>query len=301
MDEAKIYNLSFTEKKELQKILLEIYCDIAEVCRKYNLNIMLGGGTCLGAVRHQGFIPWDDDMDLMMPRKDYNKLLEVFYIELGEKYDLVDLLRTHSGQKLFAKIMKKDTTFIESVTNIDNSPTGIFVDIFPIEFLPDNPILRPVFLFFAHFFTKSILVIIGYQLGFNLQSKARRIARYRIFGKLTSFMSIYKWNFLYSIFISSCNGTKYCTIPSGLKGVYKELQPVDTFFPLSVGVFEGKKVNLPHKYDTYLKNLYGNYMELPPLEQRKSGHLLIKFSINNIEKTKEVQVNGNQKFLPIKK
>jgi lipopolysaccharide cholinephosphotransferase len=281
MSDAKLYNLSDTDLKELQKVLLDIYCDVEEVCRKYDLKIMLGGGTCLGAVRHKGFIPWDDDMDMNMPRKDYNKLLDVFDSELGEKYDLVDLYKTRCGQKIFAKIMKKNTTYIETDTFYDNSPQGIFVDIFPIEQLPDNRYVRLIYLFLATYFTRIIRIIINYQLNKNPDSKARKITRYQIIGRLTSFMSVYKWNRLYTLFITSCSGNKYCTIPSGLKEVYGEIQPVDTFFPLSKGIFEGKEVFVPNKYDIYLKSLYGNYMEWPPIEKRTPGHELLKFSINN--------------------
>src|SRR5690554_4039759 len=136
MNNTLMYKLSENELKELQKVLLEIYCDIAAVCQKYNLHIILGGGTCLGAVRHNGFIPWDDDMDLLMFRKEYNKLLEVFEDELGDKYYLVDLKKTHTGQKTYAKIMKRNTTYLEPCINENASPAGIFVDIFPLELLP---------------------------------------------------------------------------------------------------------------------------------------------------------------------
>jgi lipopolysaccharide cholinephosphotransferase len=289
MKEIKFYILSDTERKELQKILLDTYCDIAELCQKYDLKMLLGGGSCLGAVRHKGFIPWDDDIDLVMPRSDYNRFLEIFDQELGEKYHLVDMLKTHSGQKTFTKIMKKNTTFREIVTNV-NSPTGIFVDIFPLEFLPDNRLLRSIFLIFANIFTKLIFVITGYQLLSDPHSKYRKIAKYRIIGWLTSFMSAFKWDYLYTIFISSCRGNKFCFLPSGGHGVYGELLPVDIYFPLSEGIFEGIKVKLPHKYDLYLKNLYGNYMELPPVDKRIS-HPVISFSTNSDEKWDIKEVN----------
>jgi lipopolysaccharide cholinephosphotransferase len=282
MNEIKSYRLSEAEVKKLQRILLNIYKDVAEVCKKYNLRLMLGGGSCLGAVRHNGFIPWDDDMDINMPREDYNKLLEVFDKELGEKYHLMDLYKTHSGQKIFAKIMKKNTTYVETDTFYDNSPQGIFVDIFPIERLPDKRIIRSAYLLLATIFTKLIRIIINYQLSKNPQAKARKNIKYKITGWLTSFMSIYSWNRIYTHFISSCKGKKYCTIPSGLKEVYGEIQPVDTFFPLTNGMFEGIEVKLPNKYDTYLRSLYGNYMELPPIDQRKT-HSLIRFSADNSE------------------
>jgi lipopolysaccharide cholinephosphotransferase len=288
MNAIKIYNLSDIERKELQRILLEIYCDIAEVCKKYNLKMLMGGGSCLGAVRHKGFIPWDDDIDLIMPRTDYNKLLEVFDKELGEKYYLVDLVKTHSGQNLFAKIMKKNTTFIEKNTNANNSPASIFVDIFPLEFLPDNRYIRSIYLFFAKLFTKLIFIIVDYQLT-NLQVRYRDVAIYRNIGKVTSVISVYKWNYLYSVFISSCSGNKFCFLPSGGHGVYGELLPVDTYFPLSEGIFEGKKVNLPHRCDKYLKNLYGDYMKLPPLDKRQGNHPIMSFSTSNSEKEKYIK------------
>ena len=96
-------------------------------------------------------------------------------------------------------------------------------------------------------------------------------------------MSVYKWNYLYTVLISSCRGKKFCFLPSDGRGVYFGLLPVDTFFPLSEGIFEGVKVNLPNKCGKYLKNLYGNYMELPPLDKRIGEHPVISFCICNSE------------------
>jgi lipopolysaccharide cholinephosphotransferase len=276
MEDIKIHKLSNEEQQELKKCLLEIYRDVALVCQKYNLNLMLGGGTCLGAVRHQGFIPWDDDIDLNLFRKDYNKLQEIFNKELSDKYFLVEPKMTQTGQRLFAKIIKKNTTFIEMETSILNSANGIFVDIFPIESLPDNKLVRALFLYWANIFTKAITIISEYQL--NRRFIKRR--HHKIIGKLTSFMSFNKWYLFYDAFISSSKGTQYCTIPSGRKGVYGEMQPLDTFMPLVKGIFEGMETSIPNNYDKYLANLYGDYMNLPPLEQRHTLHKIIKFSLN---------------------
>ncbi|MGM9579929.1 MAG: LicD family protein, partial [Anaerovibrio sp.] len=87
-----------------------MYCDIKAVCDKYNLTIVLGGGSALGAVRHKGFIPWDDDLDLNMPRKDYEKLLSVLEAELGKEY-YFSAPHTKGVESQFLKIHKKDTTF----------------------------------------------------------------------------------------------------------------------------------------------------------------------------------------------
>lgn len=276
MEEQKIYKLTDQERKDLQNCLLEMYKDVAEVCKKYDLDLMMGGGTCLGAVRHKGFIPWDDDLDLNMPRKDYNKLLDVFNIELGEDYHLVEIRKTGTGQRLFGKIMKRNTTYIETGTIINDTPTGVFVDIFPIESLPNNYFLRSCFMFCADIFTRSMSLIIDYQL--NPKSNISKINK--VLGKATSFISYRKWYSMYDKFISSSNGSKYCTIPSGRKGVYGEMQPLDIFLPLSKGFFEGVEVKLPNNYDEYLKSLYGDYMKLPPIEQRETLHFLKELNIN---------------------
>jgi lipopolysaccharide cholinephosphotransferase len=286
MTEQQIYKLSNAERKQLQQTLTDIYIDVASVCEKHDLRLLLGGGTCLGAVRHKGFIPWDDDLDLIMPRKDYNELLGIFDKELSDKYDLVEPGKTKTGQRLFAKIMKKNTTYIEVNTTDSNTPTGIFIDIFPVESLPDNKLLRVVFLFIGDISTTVINIISAYQLGFN---KPRKV-HIKLIGFITSIFSYYKWFKVYNSFISCSSGKKYCTIPSGRKGVYGEVQPTETFFPATKGIFEKIEVALPNKYDTYMKSLYGNYMDLPPVEQRQTEHYLTKFSLSHSKKNKSFKL-----------
>src|SRR5690554_1182438 len=145
MRREKIHTLSDYELKELHNTLLEIYRDVSAVCDKYGLCLMLGGGSCLGAVRHKGIIPWDDDLDVNMLRADYDKLLRVFNLELSDKYDLVNLNTTKSGQVLHTKIMKKGTRYLQTDSYGNNDPQGIFIDVFPIEALPDNSFYRSVF------------------------------------------------------------------------------------------------------------------------------------------------------------
>ena len=89
-------------------------------------------------------------------------------------------------------------------------------------------------------------------------------------------ISFYRWYKIYEYFITSSNGTKYCTIPSGSQGIKGELQLTEVFFPLTKGVFEGIEVDLPNNCAAYLTSLYGDYMQLPPIEQRNGVHKIIK-------------------------
>lgn len=101
--------LTDKERERLRKCLFSIYKDIALVCSKYGLCFMLGGGSVLGAVRHKGFIPWDDDIDLMMPREDYMKFISVFNKELGNKYDLFYPFSNEGKFQYFVQVSRKDT------------------------------------------------------------------------------------------------------------------------------------------------------------------------------------------------
>ena len=100
--------LTDKERERLRKCLFSIYKDIALVCSKYGLCFMLGGGSVLGAVRHKGFIPWDDDIDLMMPREDYMKFISVFNKELGNKYDLFYPFSNEGNFQYFVQVSRKD-------------------------------------------------------------------------------------------------------------------------------------------------------------------------------------------------
>ena len=133
--------MEYTEEqlKRLRDIELELYQELAGICRKHELTFVTGFGTTLGAIRHKGFIPWDDDMDFLMPRKDYEILIRVAPEELkGSRYALLEPRLTENYVMSFAKLCRKDTIFLEEVDKHVRYHNGICIDIFPMDYWPQN-------------------------------------------------------------------------------------------------------------------------------------------------------------------
>lgn len=280
--------LTDEESTGLKKCLLDIYKDVVDVCNTYNLTLMLIGGSCLGAIRHKGFIPWDDDLDLLMPRKDYNRLIEL--LEEGifdEKYEY-----TYAGSKIdsrvpFIKIYLKGTLDVE--IGIENSPQpkGIFVDIFPLENVPENMFAQSV----RSFVTNALRYISNvtfekeypshlYKEYCSLDPEMKKDYRRRLcIGKIFGvFVKHRTWQKLYDTFSAYAKDTNLMGIPMG-RGLYKgEILEKDKFLPPSIGTFEGLTVCLPNNPDAYLKHLYKDYMSIPS-EEKRERHFVYKFKL----------------------
>ena len=140
--DAGLVQLNEMQSQQLKKLLLEIYSDIFMFCEEHQLTVMLGGGSVLGSVRHGGFIPWDDDMDLNMSRKDYDYFANEFEKSMGDKYELFVPDGKHKITHLFMKVSRKGTVQEEIYTAGCNVKTGIAIDIFPIENVPEQFMLR---------------------------------------------------------------------------------------------------------------------------------------------------------------
>lgn len=271
------YELTDFERKKLKKSLLDIFKDISMVCEKNELVYLLGGGSCLGAVRHKGFIPWDDDFDMMMPRKSYNKLVECLMSEFPDKYFFTGPGYSSDGK--FLKVHKKGTVF-ESL--FDNPTDGIKIDIFPIESIPQNRFLRNCHGMKLNFYS---LVASCVKLRKNPSSadkylmhchgtRAKMFMRKAI-GFLFGWKSYSSWILKFEKEASREFKSDFVSIPSGRKHYFGEIQNKNVFFPVKNGDFEGLKVPLPNDCDSYLSNLYGDYMKIPNEEDREK-HFVTK-------------------------
>lgn len=277
------YELEEAEKNKLKNVLLDMYRDVKKVCDKYHIEIMLAGGSCLGAVRHQGFIPWDDDFDMMMSRENFDKFISVFDKELSDKYELSVPRRQSESKTLFMQIIKKGTTLlcVDDLSKEDSN--GIRVDFYAIEKMPDNDFVRSL-----KFKYLDLIRICAISTNiYGTKNELFKKAFSNSFGNKVYYYIRYFLGFFFSVFgrkrlydhfdrmASSSSGTKYRSIPTGRGLCKKECHPTEVFFPPKKAKFEGMDVLIPNKADQYLSSLYGDYMKVPPPEKRER-HFYVK-------------------------
>jgi lipopolysaccharide cholinephosphotransferase len=244
---------------KIQKIEVEILDVFVRICEENNLVYFLIAGTLLGAVRHKGFIPWDDDIDVAMPRKDFEIFLDLFQKNTETGYYI--LSDRHPNKTIFyyepfAKLCKKGTVSL-------NMAKAINIDIFPF----DNCILP-----FLPLQTKLIKYIWRlYRIKSHHDTYIPKNRRKFILIKLLCCLFPLPFiNFIHKKLYLLFNNfdTGYITFFSGSYNYKKETHKYNTVYPLLKIVFEEKLYFVPRNWDIFLKTVYGNYMELPPVEQR---------------------------------
>lgn len=279
-------NYNNEELKKLQVLEKNMLKDIIEFCKKNKIEYFIIGGTALGAVRHKGFIPWDDDIDIGMPRKDYNKFLLLAYKEWNRKdspyffqYNESDVNTPYT----YAKLRLNDTIFSEYCNRNINMHQGIYIDIFPYDNMPDNKEEYKNWFFQIQRLTKLYVMsktpdISEKPITFNLKIKyiIRRIIYFLL--KLLPKKLILKQIIKLSTKYNSMN-TKSMTCTCFPK-MYCEYCDIQDLYPLKEYKFEELSVLGPNNMDKYLKNHYGNYMKLPP-EKDRIGHKPYNFKLKD--------------------
>lgn len=274
-------------QKKLWETEVEILDAIHEVCTRNNLRYSLAYGTLLGAARHKGFIPWDDDVDVMMPREDYDKLKEIWADEAPEGFILQDDEMYDDLVNNFAKIRKDNTTFIQFEYERNCTyHTGIYVDIFPADRVAPGKIkkklqyfLYAINLLFNRGYTSGTGGIVGFVE--KLLLKIVRKKHYRKFS-IWAGKRARRWNgFTENEYVFPCT-IRDC----------KRYYPNDLFKNRVKLEFENKKYCAFKDYDLFLTTRYGDYMQLPPEEERVWKHhpIIIDFEHSYEELVEESKI-----------
>jgi len=284
--------LSPQQQPQWNAVIFDVLEKFINICKEHNLTYYCCGGTAIGAIRHQGMIPWDDDVDVFMPRPDYDRFVQIAsQVDLG-KYELVTPYTYDNYPLYFVKLCNRETTLQE----IEDIPCvyGLFIDIFPIDGAPDDyEQARAMERRFTK--TKNKLAAISSHVSFLeylhfllIPKEWGRFVR-KTFGFF--FRDFYR-QLLLKQMNSICYQYDYAS--SKLVAVYcgsygpKEVFPKAWLQGTVPFLFEGLTVDLPVGYDEYLRQYYGDYMQLPPVEKRQSHHFKAYFNLDARESAKDV-------------
>ena len=252
--------------KHLQQVEFKILKYFIEICEEHDLTYFLYAGTLLGAIRHQGFIPWDDDIDVIMFRQDFEKLNEILENDMDEKYRFFNVLNEETYHYTWGRLTLKNTLFKEWWGDqVDYTP-NIFIDIFILDNVPRNKFKK----FFHKWASFSLNMLTSYA-----------IIKYKNDSKLKEIIQHTIYYILKVLPISSTTIKKKC-VDSFSKYQHEDCDEVCDFpsenmmqmsfktdwIPLKRAKFEDIEVNIPNNYDKILRMDFNEYMELPPEESR---------------------------------
>lgn len=261
--------------KKLKKTELEILDEIDRICKKNDINFFLVGGTLLGAVRHKGFIPWDDDLDIGMMRDDFIKFTNAVNNDLNDKY-FFDYFSTDKNYHLpFAKVRKNNTTFDEETSKNFDNHKGMFVDIFPYDYTDDN--------FKRCFIKATIIQILSDTVLVKKKIMKLSSCRHSVVSLLCCVFpanTILKFiDFLSRKFNGKKENYTHVVCFNSLINLKKDYFNINDIFPLKKIQFEKKMYNGLNDNDKFLTVQYGDYMQLPPIDERVN-HTAINISFN---------------------
>ena len=252
---------------KLKQIQLDMLKDIHVFCVEHGIRYSLAFGTLLGAVRHKGYIPWDDDVDIMMPRDDYNRFIRSYGNQI---YKIADMSVNPDYDLPFAKVEDVLTVIEEDVEG--GSVFGVYIDVFPVDYIPDNMLARRTF-----YKMKSLLNTL-FDLKTVRLNKSRSLLKNIVLAishVLLFFISkqqfacwLSKWASRYQGRKTTCMGI---VAPSDSR--IEEAIPSCFFETYVLLPFEHLNVMSIKDYDKYLTAAYGDYMKLPPIENRVSHHV----------------------------
>ena len=258
------YDISEEELKQIQAIQQELIQEVARICRKCGIHFNMVGGTMLGAIRHKGHIPWDDDADIGFLRTEYEKFREACKSELDhDKYYLQDLRSTEGYRWGYGKLRRKDTEFLRLNQEFMPYEQGIFIDLMPFDNVPDGWLSKRVHFIQCFLYRK----LFWSEVGSRTEKNPWKRTAYKFMRRIP--MKFVIRNYQNFIDVGQRKKTRLVRIltfptPKGVYGYEREW-----YTQLSMYRFGNMMLPGARDYDGYLRVKYGNYMDLPPAEKRK--------------------------------
>lgn len=278
--EGIIHDMTDSEREKLQSVLLSMLLDIKDACEKIGVEFTLIGGSALGAVRHKGFIPWDDDIDIAIFRSEWDKFKANFDKYLGDKYTLdAPNYKNQDTKYPLAKIFLKGTEYVEIEELNYPYNNCIFIDAFVIDNVSDCGLVRNIDAFLSNFMRVVATSMNDYKYpNKHMRQAANSTLSTRLYydvrlllGFAFSWVSHKKWCSMFDRFISRHpDTTRLTTVATGHKLYKGEIILREVWLPFGKGEFCGHVFNIPNKAHDYLVAIYGeDYMQLPPPEKRE--------------------------------
>ena len=252
---------------EVRSIQLEILDEVHRFCGQNNINYTLAYGTLIGAIRHKGYIPWDDDIDIAMPYPDFKRFLELFN-QNNSKYGVIDVELNKKFPYICAKVFKKNTLLLEP----NNYELGINIDLFPIYGMPQKQSEQ------IKHFNKIKRLHHKFLIIKNIDLAKKRVwyksFAIRVLRVLTAGLSFYNYRKLIKKYpYQNCAYAKITSFEMKTLAVF----PKECFEERVLADFEGRQYYIPAQYDKILREIYGDYMTPPPAEKQKSHHVYQAF------------------------
>lgn len=265
------------DRNLLRKAQIYITNEVVRICNLHGIHYFLDAGSMLGAVRHKGFIPWDDDMDIGMLKKDYEMFLYYAQTELNEDFFIDNYTTNDEYALVFTKVRLKNSLYLEEKGNQNLKHNEVFVDIFPYYYISDNEFVRKI--------EGSILAVLSQALmsksGIKAWKGENKLKRIKFLptdflGMILTKEALHKW--IDTLINRHSNTHRVCVHGGSCYNYWYFSRDIfDEYIDIC---FEGETYKIPKRFDDFLTIAYGDYMTLPPVE-RQITHRILALDLKN--------------------